>query len=216
MHIWPPYEAFYIDSMLFSSSSAGASVEAVAAALTAISEGTLARSDLDEDAFLNQLQNVILQGATLSRFFWPVRKGHEARGEQLRTVFGVTDSSPLRDRGLRNALEHFDERLDLYLQASVVGHIIPRYVGPTPVASGVPLHVFRAFYSERGVFALLGEEYEMQPLADDHNLLLDCAEAGSRFPPREAGSGASEGAIVGPEISTTSDASSSSNERGKQ
>lgn len=186
MHISPPYEAFYIDSMLFSSSSATESVHAVAEALNAISRGTLDRADLDEDALLNQLQNVVLQGAALSRFFWPVRKGHEARGEQLRTALAVTDASPLRSRDLRNALEHFDERLDAYLQVGVVGHILPCYVGRTPASSGVPSHFFRAFYVERGVFALLGDEYEIQPLADEigriRNLLLDCVDAGSRLP----------------------------------
>lgn len=186
MDIWPPYEAFYIDSMLFSSSSAAESVHAVADALAAISRGTLDRADLVEDALLNQLQNLVLHGAALSRFFWPVRKGHEARGEQLRTALAVTDASPQRSRDLRNALEHFDERLDAYLQAGVVGHILPRYVGRTPASPGVPSHFFRAFYVERGVFALLGDEYEIQPLADEigriHNLLLDCLEAGSRLP----------------------------------
>jgi hypothetical protein len=196
MHIWPPYEAFYIDSMLFSSSSAAESVHAVAEALGAISRGTLDRADLDEDALLNQLQNVVLQGAALSRFFWPVRRGHEARGEQLRTALAVTDVSPLRSRDLRNALEHFDERLDAYLQAGVVGHILPRYVGRTPTSSGVPSHFFRAFYVERGVFALLGDEYEIQPLADEigriHNLLLDCVDAGSRLPSSSPSSAADD------------------------
>ncbi len=82
MQIWPPFEAFYIDSMFFSSSSAIASINVVADVLQAISRGLLTEPELAEDAFLNQLQNVILQGGVLSRYFWPVRKkqGHDARG----------------------------------------------------------------------------------------------------------------------------------------
>ena len=188
MSIWPPYEAFYIDSMLFSTSSSAVSVDAVATTVEAMGRGELARSDLDEDAFLNQLQNIVLQGAALSKFFWPIRKGkgHEARGEHLRAAFGVTDASPLKDRSLRDALEHFDERLDIYLQRNVVGYIIPRYVGRTLATDGVPAHLFRAYFLDRGVFSLLGKEYEMQPIVDEigriHDLLVTANENGSRFP----------------------------------
>lgn len=186
MSIWPPYEAFYIDSMLSNTSSAAVSVEAVASAVEAIGRGELARSDLDQDAFLNQLQNIVLQGAALSRFFWPVRKGHEARGAHLRAALDVTDASPLKNRDLRNALEHFDERLDAYLQSSVVGYILPRYVGHTPSTDGVPAHLFRAYFLDRGVFSLLGQEFEMQPIVDEigriHDLLVRANENGSRLP----------------------------------
>jgi hypothetical protein len=186
MSIWPHYEAFYIDSMLFNTSSAAVSVDAVACTLEAVSRGELARSDLDDDGFLNQLQNIVLHGAALSRFFWPVRKGYEARGEHLRAAFDVTDASPLKNRDLRNALEHFDERLDVYLQSSVVGVILPRYVGWTLEPDGVPAHLFRAYFIDRGIFSLLGQEYEMQPIVDEigriHDLLVAANENGSRLP----------------------------------
>jgi hypothetical protein len=96
--ICPPYEAFYIDSMHFSSSSAIESVSRVADTLEAVSNGTLERSDLDEDALLNQLHNIIVQGAALSRYFWPVRKGHELRGEtSRRTIQAPSILRPLTD-----------------------------------------------------------------------------------------------------------------------
>lgn len=195
MSIWPPHEAFYIDTMLFNTTAAATSVDAVAGTLEAVERGELARGDMDADAFLNHLQNIVLQGASLSRFFWPVRPGHEGRGEHLRTSLGVTDASQLKNRDLRNALEHFDERLDRYLQANVVGYILPRYVGPTLESDGVPSHLFRAYFFDRGVFSLLGQEYEMQPLVDEigriHNLLLTGVENGSRLPSDGTSSGAS-------------------------
>ncbi|HEU0079191.1 MAG TPA: hypothetical protein VFQ76_16170 [Longimicrobiaceae bacterium] len=202
MSIWPPYEAFYIDSMLFNTTAAAMSVDAMAGTLEAIERGELARADVDEDAFLNNLQNIILQGASLSRFFWPVRSGHEARGEHLRVRLGVTDASPLKNRDLRNALEHFDERLDRYLQANVVGYILPRYVGPTLENDGVPAHLFRAYFFDRGVFSLLGQEHEMQPLVDEigriHNLLITAVENGSRLPSVDASSGVAGGGSSDP------------------
>ena len=184
--IWPAHEAFYIDSMLFISSSAVASIDQVAEALTAVVRGDVAPDALDQDAILDVLQHVLIQGAALSRYFWPARRGHEARAKYLRSALAVTDTSALRSRGLRNAIEHFDERLDVYLSGHVVGHILPHYVGRTPSQdAGVPLHLFRAYFVDRGVFSLLGEQYEMQPMVDEigriDDLLVACAEAGGRL-----------------------------------
>ncbi|WP_368198610.1 hypothetical protein [Aeromonas sp. R7-4] len=36
---------------------------------------------------------------------------HQKRATFLRRVFGVDEKSPLYDKKLRNAIEHFDERL---------------------------------------------------------------------------------------------------------
>lgn len=120
---------------------------------------------LPTHAILNELQNVVVQGAALSRYFWPVRKGHEERGKHLREAFGIRDGNPLQERELRNAIEHFDERLDAYLASGMVGYIFPEFVGPRPSEDSVPGHFFRAFFVDCGVFRLLGGEFQMEPLA---------------------------------------------------
>lgn len=190
MTIFAPFEAFYLDSMLFNSDAAGASVDVVAETVEAIEQRSAVLADLDQDELLNHLQNIVLHAAALSRYFWPARSGHEERGEQLRVAFDVTDASPLKSRDLRNALEHFDERLDRYLETNVVGHILPRYVGPVPRDNSIPVHLFRAYFIDRGVFALLGQEYEMQPLVDEigriHNLIVAAVQKGSRLPSNRA------------------------------
>mgnify|MGYP007009157036 CR=1 FL=1 len=76
-------------------------------------------------------------------------------------------SSPLFNRDLRNALEHFDERLDKYVSSGVVGYVFPEYVGPKPANDGVPGHFFGAYFVDSGEFRLLNEEFKMQPLADE-------------------------------------------------
>lgn len=114
---------------------------------------------------LTELQNLVVQAAALSRYFWPIRRAHEWRGAQLRAALKVSDESPLRSRDLRNAIEHFDEQLDRYLENTVAGHILPEYVGPFEEGVEVPVHVFRAYYVDIGVFELLGKRYEVEPLA---------------------------------------------------
>ncbi len=70
--IWAPYEAFYIRAMLFSTRSAVASIESVSTALEEISSDLSgdALAQLDASAMLGELQNIILQAAALSRYFF--------------------------------------------------------------------------------------------------------------------------------------------------
>jgi hypothetical protein len=106
--IWPPYETFYISGMLFNCPSAVRSV----ARVSRVFEKFPPQPTLDDIAALpsqsifNELQYVVVQGAALSRYFWPVRKGHENRAEHLKRAFSVSESSPLYDRSLRNAIKH--------------------------------------------------------------------------------------------------------------
>lgn len=60
------------------------------------------------------LQAALLQYGMASKFLFPIRKHPTsiARGKALRDELGVPDDSPLQNRDARDALEHFDERLD--------------------------------------------------------------------------------------------------------
>ena len=171
--IHPPYRVFYGLCIAFCAQSAARSIEAVADLMEQV-EAAKSVNPLDEvdpEAVLNELQNVVLQGAAVSRYFWPVRDTFKSRGEALRTQYGITEQSPLRSRDLRNAIEHFDERLDEYLSKGIVGTIIPHYLGPTPKRSDVPRHFFRAYFVDTGVFEMLGQQYEIEPLSRELWLL---------------------------------------------
>lgn len=165
----PPYRVFYALSISFCTASAVRSIEAVTNVMKHLASTDSADplADVDSHAVLNELQNIIVQGAAVSRYFWPVNKGHEARGKELRLQFQVTEDSPLKSRDLRNMIEHFDEKLDHYLAQGIVGHIIPHYFGPESKRSEVPKHFFRAYFSNTGVFEILGKRYEIEPLAKE-------------------------------------------------
>lgn len=179
--ILPFCEAFYIDSMQFLTESALRSVAAANRILDKATEPT----GPDASQLLNHLQNVVLQGATLSRYFWPVRKGHEDRGDALCKALNVTDASPLKSRELRNEIEHFDEKLDAYLAGGIFGIILPSYIGAMPDEGGVTAHVFRAFYTDKAVFEILGKRFEVNPMVDEiariHGLLDKAQSSGGRF-----------------------------------
>jgi hypothetical protein len=165
--ILPVYGSFYIQGMLFNAESAVRSILNAEDTLTAAAEKRPEdpTSVLSVHFLLNELQNIIVQAAALSRYFWPVRKNHEWRGSHLRKAFRMSESSPLRSRALRDAIEHFDERLDRYLENGIVGYVFPQYVGMFRDDEEVPYHCFRAFYIDTGIFELLGNRYELTPLA---------------------------------------------------
>ena len=165
--IHPPYRIFYDLSIAFCTHSAARSISAVADLMEAVSaeKSAVSLDEVDSDSVLDELQNIIIQGAAVSRYFWPVRAAYTRRGEELRKQYNISDESPLKSRDLRNAIEHFDERLDQYFAHGVVGHVIPQYLGPEPPPSQVKRHFFRAYFIDSGVFELLGHRCHMEPLS---------------------------------------------------
>lgn len=165
--IWPPYEAFYIRSMMFNAAAAAGSVEQINAVMHVVQENNPEDpvSTLPVQYLLGELQSLVVHAAALSRYFWPARAQHHWRGAQLRHAFGIVEESPLKSRDLRNAIEHFDEHLDRFLENGPVGNILPEYVGPFVEPDGVPVHLFRAYYLDTGVFELLGQRYDIPSLA---------------------------------------------------
>jgi hypothetical protein len=161
---FPPCRIFYLWSMRFITEASIRSAEAVARNLEQ-SRGNFA--DVEQATTLNHLQNIVVMAAALSRYFWPVRPAHQERGALLRSQFQMTDASPLKSRDLRNEIEHFDEKLDIYFSRPVVGVIIPQYIGPYLEKSGVPGHLFRAYYTDRGIFEVLGRQFPIVPLVDE-------------------------------------------------
>jgi len=185
--IQPLYEAFYIESMQFNCHSAVRSIAKVSGEFEQLpSPPTLEDiAALPSQKILNELQNLVVHGAALSRYFWPVRNGHEGRAEHLRGAFSVTESSALFDRNMRNAIEHFDERLDKYLGSGIVGCLFPEFVGPRPAEDGIAGHFFRAYFTDAGIFRLLDEEFPVEPLAKEifrlHEMLELMSSQGGRF-----------------------------------
>jgi hypothetical protein len=121
------------------------------------------------DSILNCLQDVVSHTASISKYFWPVRRKsvHEDRGKRLKKVFSISDNSPVSNRGVRDALEHFDERLDLFLASSPVGTIYPGYVGSRKKASAQNTHCFRAYFVDDQVFKVLDTEIHMPPIYEE-------------------------------------------------
>lgn len=189
--IWPPYEAFYIEGMLFNAGSVLSSAHIAMRELEKLNNNgpDTPIAESDRNAILDSLQNIIIQGAALSRYFWPARAGrsneHTRRAEHLRKHLKIRETSPLKSRDLRNQIEHFDEKLDEYLTKGIVGTVLPGHISSTRPETDAPLHFLRAFYAKDGIFEMLGKSYEVQPLVDEihriYKLLYQCTQNGYRL-----------------------------------
>jgi hypothetical protein len=163
-----------MESIRFSSDAAMNSIDYLVKFInmTNETEGQYEMTGEMQTIILDHLQNILTHAAALSRYFWPSKPGkydvHQKRAETLRTEFDLNDDSPLKNRKLRNQLEHFDENLDNYLWSKpLVGYVIPAYVGGDFDNDGVPTHFFRAFFIDIGIFEALGQRYEVQPIVNE-------------------------------------------------
>lgn len=129
--------------------------------------------------------------ASLSRYFWPsgagptkrpkIKELRKARAAKLRAAFGLSESSILRDRSLRDALEHFDERLDQYLLVSDAGRYmpLPRVGDSDGLPNGVD-HIFKLVDPEREVFVMLDQRFEFGPIRGEAVRIMVAARDMSR------------------------------------
>ena len=136
-----------------------------------------------DDVILDTFQNIILNVAGISRFFWP-SKNYQIRGEKLRRVYLVSDLSVLENRDVRNHIEHFDEKLDKFLREFSKGKVMQKYVGPVFFSSDATVF-FRAYFYDKQIFKMLNVEYEVKPIIAEirriHEILLRQKKNGGRF-----------------------------------
>ena len=177
--ICAPYEAFYIRSIMYSSGRA----------CDAFLRFDVAKAVRDSaENQVSAVHEALGHAASLSRFFWPsgarasrsaaLKRLKEARAAKLRAAFEVSDESPLRSRKLRDALEHFDERLDSFVLTVEAGYFFPDpMVAESDLADDPTGHIFKLLDSERSRFVLLGELYEYGSLRREVERIRGLARA---------------------------------------
>ncbi|OOE84017.1 hypothetical protein BZG72_04280 [Salinivibrio sp. PR6] len=186
--IHPPLEAYYIHSLLY---SAARSLEAFER------YDHYKNSDVPASYLISTVQEAVGHAAALSRFFWPspqgkksepyTRKLKEARGNRLRKAFKLDESSPLYNRELRNAWEHFDERLDMYLLEHEAGMFFPSCIVDSHALADDPVgHVFKLLDPEEECLVIMGCKYFFSPIRDEVSRIAnDCLrydKQGARLP----------------------------------
>lgn len=122
------------------------------------------------------LQDFVLAAAQISKMLWPnvssgsaiERTDRANRGIRLRELLDVADDSALLSRKCRNHLEHFDERIDVWLGPSTPGHwadfnVFSGIGDDSPALKGQ----IRALNLSTGSPVVFGEAFQLQPIINE-------------------------------------------------
>ncbi len=127
--------------------------------------------------FFRASQDFLQHCGAISRIIWPpwIRDRAknlraQSRGTHLSSILGLEDSHALKDRSLRNLLEHYDESIDDWADTSpnkniVDKMIIPRrsMIGGSAIREG---DLFRVFETETLTFFFRGSTFNIQLLCE--------------------------------------------------
>ncbi|MFM2581086.1 hypothetical protein [Vibrio fortis] len=141
-----------------------------------------------------QMHSLLTHASNVSRMFWPPTPKQKktetdenfekrllsidkvVRGRVLKSAFGVDDSNPLKNRALRDHLEHYDERLDHWRNNSTNKNIVSDTIGPPNAIVGPDAtDMMRWFDPTRNIFMFRGEEYDIQSIATAIDSILSIA-----------------------------------------
>jgi hypothetical protein len=133
-------------------------------------------------AFFDNLHRFCLDAALVSKIIWPlhsknkkIEQSRQKRGTQLRKILHLSEDNTIRDRTLRDSIEHFDERLDQWaLKTDSAFLIVDRgffddydksygFDGTT-----LPKEmIFRAFNLKTHSYIFMGVEYDIALMSKD-------------------------------------------------
>lgn len=124
----PPQNLFYYYSILYSAECAVRAFE--------FYEYLLEHENVDPTQLVGAIQEAIGHVGSLSFYFWNnggnprmeknINEYIKHRSNNLRKEFNLNDSSPLKNRQIRNMFEHFDEKIDIFLINNIAGTFFPR------------------------------------------------------------------------------------------
>jgi hypothetical protein len=181
--IWPPYEVFYIESLLTLTGTATSYYEYLDKVIT-----NQKLFDQNPYILIDIAENIINQAATISRYLWRTKekpKVHRLRGEKLREKLLINKDNILKSRTIRNFIEHFDENLDEFLTKPIVGNFLPKSIVLDSNELDEVTFVFRAYIIIEFTYKSLDREVCILPLIKEisriHNLLVNFNANGGRL-----------------------------------
>jgi hypothetical protein len=162
-------------------------------ALKALNQDTDSDDNLNQRQFLKRevfrgLHSLLTHASNISRILWPpsgnsaVAKRRANRGIALRHYLDLPDNGhPLKERTLRDHLEHFDERLDDWAGTSIQRNFIQDSIGAWgALPSFDEGDVMRWFDPSTLRFIFRGQSFDIQIIVSEIAKLLPIAEAASK------------------------------------
>ncbi|MDH2208510.1 MULTISPECIES: hypothetical protein [unclassified Empedobacter] len=181
--IWPPYEVFYLECIKTASLNA---IESWETLNEIVSDENLLKTNAIDTVDL--AENIVNQAGIISKYFFPPVKNliHKLRGEKLRETFKIDDGQELSKRDFRNYIEHFDEKLDLFLNNAIAGNIIPtKSIFWISEDLDEVTYVFKAYIIREFKFISLNEQIDLPKLVEEiysvYNQCIEFLDNGGRL-----------------------------------
>ena len=108
------------------------------------------------------IQSILVATANVSKILWPARKQRRARGKYLRDLLGVDDKNLLSDRTFRNHFEHYDERIEEWVENSNSAVYMDSRIDPferTPLS--LPQFYHRSYNPTSKMLSFRGESIDL-------------------------------------------------------
>lgn len=175
--IIPYHEVFYLESILYSAERSLAAFERYEKLLNKKENPSL---------LISTLQEAIGHAGALSRYFWisglgyrttkELKKLKSNRAKKLREKFNLTEDSPLKERSLRDAWEHFDERLDIFLITNDTGYFFPAPILDSHTLADEPEgRIFKLLDTKSHCLILLNKKYFFKKIKEEVKKVYDYA-----------------------------------------
>lgn len=135
--------------------------------LSAASDLCHAVSNHETDRVWYSIQSLLVATGNVSKLLWPSRSTSSVRGDTLRRLLKVEDSSPLSSRTFRNHFEHFDERLETWGISPQTHMVVDSNIGPLgSIRGGLSFVFVRNFDPLTQTLTFHGDVYELRPVIE--------------------------------------------------
>lgn len=172
--IAPGYEIFYIECIDIALDSA---IKSYVQLNHIINDSDFNGGVLIAKELINLAENIITQSAILSKYFKPPTNNriHLLRSKRLREMYAIEDDNLILNRDFRNHIEHFDEKLDRFLNPPdpFIGTLSPFCLLDQSSDLNNVAHVFRAYVLNEEKYISLNETFEINPIMKEIDRLKE-------------------------------------------
>jgi hypothetical protein len=116
----------------------------------------------DSDGIWFAIHALLSAAANVSKILWPPNTAFAQRGEELRRALEVGPDSMIQHRDARNHLEHFDERIETWYEASRDRNFVDTNIGPLGMIPGIEVgDMMRSFDPSTGILHFRGDSWDI-------------------------------------------------------
>lgn len=125
----------------------------------------------DTKKFWFAIQSFLTSNANISKLLFPIKETN-VRGQELRVLLEIEETSPLRPRDMRNHFEHFDERLDKFINESRNRNYVDSNIGPKNQFQ-INAIFQRHFDTQTNILSFQNDEFYMQLIVNEIEKLYE-------------------------------------------